>query len=373
MTRIGVVGGYGAVGRAAVRLLGREYSGPLRVGGRSVERAVAVVREDLGGAGEAQAVDVYDPVALADFCRGCDLVVNASGASYQVLDRVAVAAFAAGADYVDAGGDEPLHDRLTAADPAASGRRALVTAGMMPGLTGLLPRLLATTVPQPRELTAYVGVMDRLTPQGAVDYLLSLGDREAESRAAWLGGRLVPRALPPLADVHLPRFPGPVSAFPYLGYEARRLAVDLGLDTVRWYSVFDGGTHMMSTLSRHQGAMSGVGDLSEAARELAAAADLDLFGREPYQLIVQQLTGSDGSVRSVVVRSADTSALTGTVLGLAALQVLERRVPVGAHYAAEALDPPALVDALTTTGVLTGFELLDGPVDIPEPVEEGAL
>ncbi|MEE3922525.1 methyltransferase [Micromonospora sp. BRA006-A] len=106
---------------------------------RNPDRAAALVRDRLGGAGEAVAVDVYDRDSLARFCAGCRLVVCAGGASHQVLDRVAVAALAAGADYVDAGGDEPLYDRLAGRDLAAQGRVALVTAGMMPGLSGLLP------------------------------------------------------------------------------------------------------------------------------------------------------------------------------------------------------------------------------------------
>lgn len=372
---IGVIGGYGAVGRAAVRQLRHDFPGLLRIGGRDLARARAVVGEDLEGLGEALAVDVYDPDALARFCAGCRVVVHAGGASYQVLDRVADAAFAAGADYVDAGGDEPLYERLTERDLA--GRRALVTAGMMPGLTGLLPRWLAGMSGQagmrPRRLTAYVGVMDRLTPAGAVDYLLSLAGRDGESQAVWLGGRAVTRGATPLLDVPLPFFPGLVSAYPYLGYEARRLGAQLGLDEVRWYSVFDGGNAMMATLSRLQGAMSGHGDLADAACQLSAAADLDLFGREPYQLMVQELLGDDDHACTVVVRSASTSVLTGTVLALATRQVLDGRVAPGAHFAAEGLVADELVAALRDTGAVRAFELFDGPMAGMAEVAEGVL
>jgi saccharopine dehydrogenase-like NADP-dependent oxidoreductase len=181
---VGVVGGYGAVGGAVARQLhqwfaGSGVDGRLRIGGRRLDGAQRLVSGELAGQGEAMTVDVYDDEALRRFCTGCRVVVNASAASYLVVDRVATAALAAGADYVDAGGDCPLFDRLVPLGLADTGRRALVTAGMMPGLTGLLPRWLAGLgYRKVRRLIAYVGVMDRLTPAGAVDYLLSLRGRD---------------------------------------------------------------------------------------------------------------------------------------------------------------------------------------------------
>ncbi len=378
---VGVVGGYGAVGSAVVRQLHRSpgVAGMnLRVGGRRLPDAERLVRQELGGRGEAMAVDVYDDEALRRFCAGCRLVVNASAASYLVVDRVARAALAAGADYVDAGGDLPLYERITPLRLAESGRRALVTAGMMPGLTGLLPRWLAgSDFSRPHRLVAYVGVMDRLTPAGAVDYLLSLRSRDEESQAVWLDGRRVARAATAMTDVELPFFPGRVTAYPYLGYEAQRLATDLGLTEVRWHAVFDGGAAMMATLSRLQGAMSGESDLEGAARELAAAADLDMFGKRPYQLMVFELSGAgpDGGdrTRTLLVRSDSTSELTGTVCALAATQVLDGRVPPGAYLAAEGLDGPALVEALRGSGAVRAFELFDGAAAAVSTVEEGAL
>jgi len=215
-------------------------------------------------------------------------------------------------------------------------------------------------------------VMDRLTPAGATDYLLSLRDRDEESQAIWLDGRRVTRAATAIAETELPFFPGRVTAYPYLGYEGQRLAVELGLSEVRWHAVFDGGGTMMATLSRLQGAMSGESDLQVAAQELAAAAELDMFGKEPYQLMVFEMSTSD-TTRTLVVRSDDTSALTGTVLALAATQVLRKRVAAGVHFAAEGLDAPELVEALKQTGAVRAFELFDGAATEVAAVEEGVL
>jgi hypothetical protein len=381
--RIGVVGGYGAVGRAAVRVLRDSNRAALRVGGRDGTRAGQLVSEELHGAGEAMAVDAYDEGSLTRFCTGCDVVMHTGGASYQVQDRVAVAALAAGADYVDSGGDLPLYRQLSRLQQAAPGWRALVTAGMMPGLSGLLPRWLAgVSCLVVDRLTVHVGVVDRLSPAGAIDYLLSMGARERESRAAWIGGRRVARALTPLTDAVLPFFPGRVAVFPYLGYEAERLAEQLSVQELRWYSVFDQGGNMMAALSRLQGAMLGDADLAAAGGELEAAAELDLFGRRPYQLMVYEMTGADqvsGQPRTstLMVRSDSTSALTGTVCALAALALLDRAVRPGVHFAAEGLPAGPLVSSLRATTAVRAFELLDeGGAQAArrgEPMAEGAL
>jgi hypothetical protein len=373
---VAVVGGYGAVGRATVRLLQDWQVGRLRIGGRSVEAARQLISEELGGDGDAAAVDVWDPASLARFCAGCRVVVNCAGPSYRVLDRVALAALAAGADYVDPGGDAPVQRRLASLNLASRGRTAVLCAGLMPGLTGLLPRWLAGQgFTRATQLTAYVGLVDRLTPIGAAEYLLSLGGGHGESQAAWCSGSRVSRALAPLSEVELPFFPDRVNAHPYLSLEAERLACALGLDGVRWYNVFDGGGQMLTALSRLQGAMMGQADLDAAAAELAQAAELDLFGRAPYQLLVFQLDGEAGGrslTRTVVLRGTDTYALTGSVTAMAVRELLDGHIAAGVHYAADALDPELVVAWLRGRASVIVFALLDSPAEAGA-IEEGVL
>lgn len=373
---IGVLGGYGAVGQVAARMLARTAPGrTLRIGGRRRDRAEQFVASDLGVAGVAVAVDVDDEAALAGFCAGCRVVVNCAGPSYRVLDRVARAAFAAGSDYVDAGGDEPVRTALS--DQDGTGRVAVLSSGMMPGLTGLLPRWLAgQAFDEVHALTAHVGTMDRLTPAGAGDYLLSLGGGHGESQAAWRNGARALRSLHPRNDVELPFFPGLVNAYPYLSFEAERTARALALSTMDWFNVFDGGAHMMRALSRLQGAMTGQSDLGPAADELTRAAALDLFGRDPYQLMVFELSGTRHGApvtRTLVLGGRDTYALTGTVVAMAATAVLAGEVPTGTHYAAEVLAPEVVVKELGDLDAVTVFELYDQAASAAGVAEEGEL
>src|SRR6218665_1184112 len=143
MTRIGIVGASGMVGRAVaqhLRLAGRRG---LRLGAR---RSEGLQREAREGE-DIVAFDLADSAQLQRFCEGCAIVVNAAGPSRQVLDRGGRASLAGGADYVDAAGDELVHE-LLAGTPCGD-RRLLLSAGAMPGRSALLPRFLAAGLDGP--------------------------------------------------------------------------------------------------------------------------------------------------------------------------------------------------------------------------------
>ncbi|MGH3729514.1 MAG: saccharopine dehydrogenase NADP-binding domain-containing protein [Micromonosporaceae bacterium] len=325
--RVGVVGAYGAVGRIAVAQLRAWDVGPLRVGGRDRRRTEELA---AGMAAEPCPVDVTDPVNLDGFCAGCAVVLNCAGPTLAVGDLVARAAARAGAHYVDVSGDDGLYATVSAAF-AASDRAAAVSAGMMPGLTTLLPRYLAATSPVgPTRLVGYVGGRDRFTTVAAADYLAvdgSAAQRYGEPFAAWLDGGRVPHGLAPLIDTWLPFFPEPATAQPYLSTETERLAADLGLTEVRWYSVFP-GEHTLAALRARR----------PDATALREAAALDTFGRDRYMVLVLEISGQD-TVRTGVLRGTGATELTGAMGALATRQVWAGRVPAGTHHAGEILDP----------------------------------
>ncbi|MFB7241914.1 hypothetical protein CW362_17335 [Streptomyces populi] len=371
---VAVVGAYGAVGAAAVRAISdRLPDAVVRLGGRDRTQAGALLAKS-GLRGDAVEVDLHDGRSLAEFCRGARVVLNCAGPSYRVLDRVAWAAAAAGADYVDPGGDEPLLEALTR--PGTFTGTAVITAGMQPGLTGLLPRHLCSTMSDPQRLTAYVGTMDRLTPAGAADYLLSMGGAYGEARGAIRGGIRVERELEPRTGVALPYANNRVDVYPYLSFESARLPEVTGLTEIDWYNVFDGGAHMMNCLSRLQGAMRGESGLAEAAEELTRAAALDLFGRDPFQLMLFEVTGTDAgspATRGLALRAGDTYALTGLASALAVLAVLDGGVPPGVHFGSDVLDAGTVLAALRAEPAVGLLDVVDRPILAARAMEEGEL
>ena len=373
---IGVLGGYGGVGLPTVRQLDAWGVGPMRIGGRRPALARQVVDHELGGRGEVAAVDIDDPASLRSFCEGCDIVVNCAGPSHQILDVVARAALAVGADYVDAAGDDPVHQLLQGPRQARPGWIAILSAGMLPGISGLMPRYLAGLgFDRVLRLTAYAGGLDHFTPAGASDYVRSLFGGFGEPLASWSGGVRVSRSLIPLVDLDLPFFPGRVTAHPFLATETERVAAALGLDDVRWYNVFD-GTHVIAALGRLQGALTSASNLEAAAVELVQASKLDMFGRTPYWLFVTHLDGeSDGRPhrKTMVVGARGANELTGLGTALTVAAIHAGDVEPGLWYADEVLNPARAVDRLRTAPAVTAIEVLDDGIDAAELYEEAAL
>lgn len=354
---IGVIGATGSVGSAAVAHLHRLGVGPLRIGAR---RTAPLEKMAADFPAETVVVDARDPAALATFCADCAVVLNCAGPTYELEDTVAAAALAAGAHCVDVAGDDPVHEALAHRD--LRGRTVVLSAGTLPGLSSLLPRWLAATeLDRADALSAWVGGVEHCSPVVAVDMMLSLrtggagGQAYGEPNAAWRGGTVRSRALRPAEDVTVPMFPGPVAVQPFLSAETRRLAATLALGTVDWFNVYPGPAVRAVLAALPAAAREGVEQGRLAAR-MIRAAEVDLAGRRPYYQMVFTLRGTRRDVPAevtAVLRTPSSYRLTGLVGALATAAVLAGTVPRGVHYAADVLDPAAVVAALRASGELT--------------------
>jgi len=231
-------------------------------------------------------------------------------------------------------------------------------------------------VDRPAHLTCYLGGLDRFTAAGAADYLLGLG-ADPGAGAAWGRGRLRRSSVPSRHEVELPLFPGRVSVHPYVGAETARLADALGLAGAEGYAVFPGDA-VRVVLGRFAGQQShDPGALDETVAALCHAAEVDLAGRSPFHMMSAQVDGGPAgapATRTAVLHGADAASVTGAVAILAADAVLDGRVPPGVvHRAAEVLAPDLVVEAMRAHPSVLTLDVVDGPVGVADPAEEGEL
>jgi hypothetical protein len=366
---IGLLGASGAVGGHAARLLARYGHTGLRLGGRRLDAVQQLARE-LAPAAEVMPVDAADDASLTEFSRGCTVVANCAGPSRHLAERAALATWAAGADYVDAGGDASTAGRVARGGTAWANRRAVFAAGAWPGLSGLFPRWLAvrefTTV---HALRAYIGVCDRFTSTAAADYLDGALGGASEPLAAWRQGRRCPRALTRLINENLPFFSDDVTALPYLDDEGEQIARDLGLTYGDWFSIFP-GQWLGAALDR-----SRTRPRAEAVADLCRASELDADGRPGSVTLLIQLdgqSGDQGRTRTGVLHGSGVSSLTGAITAFGALSVLRGEVPPGAHCAAAALDPLAAV-AWLRQAEMCELTVIEAFIETLRTLEDGVL
>jgi saccharopine dehydrogenase (NAD+, L-lysine-forming) len=136
----GIIGGYGATGRAVVAELLRSSDGELLIGGRDSAKLKSVTA-GLGSRVSAARVEALDATSLDEFCRRCSVIVNCAGPVILLQDRVAQAAFRQHCHYVDAAGMGVVRERLLPHNQeiTALGLSFVISAGWTPGLTELLP------------------------------------------------------------------------------------------------------------------------------------------------------------------------------------------------------------------------------------------
>jgi hypothetical protein len=290
------------------------------------------------------------------------------------MDRVAVATIQAGAQYVDVGGDDPLYDRMTRPGSAPAPVCAVLSAGMIPGLTGLLPRYLAGCgFTEVDRLTVYHGVRDRIGRAGAYDFVAGIIEGGDETFAAWRSGAPRSGASQRAINRTLPAFTDPVTAHPYLSPEARRTARRLGLREGDWYTVlFDG------QMSAVLGALPALteADLTPTAERLCRAAEFDMLGRTPQVTLLCQLDGrGDGGAmtRSLVLRAAGAAELVAAAAAVTVDELVLGGIPAGVHFAAESLDPARAKATLAEDPGVVQLSVHDVSLEHLVPLDEGVL
>lgn len=324
---VAVLGATGATGRAAAHRLTATGTARLRLGART-RSTVTELASEVGA--ESRAVDATNPAELAEFCAGATVVVQCAGPSLQITPAVLTAALHAGAHLVDPAGD---------LDPVPTdGRSVVLGAGVVPGLSGLLPRLLP---PRPRRLDIYNGGADHLTPAAAADVLLSTPPRYGLPRAEWRDGRVEPAALVTQPAVVLPGFTGPMHAAPLLTAEVQRLAAEVEATRARAYSVFPTAA-LPETLALAWES----GDPLTHVDAVISAAGSDVAAYDAGITLLASARYDQGGTRRTLLRSADSLTLTGAFTALAVEDVLDGKVPAGVGWAAEVLDPRTIAERL---------------------------
>ncbi|MCA8093730.1 saccharopine dehydrogenase NADP-binding domain-containing protein [Burkholderia anthina] len=371
---VGIVGARGAVGSAARASLLASGRHAVRAGYRTRRGGFP---DDNDPHVDRRALDIDDAASLAAFCHGCTVVLNAAGPSVRIAERIARAADAAGADYVDAFGDRALSAPL-AMRPLAPARRVVHCAGIYPGLSAIVPRWLAARhFDRIDALSGWSGGREACTPGAAADVLLSTAQGFGSSGAAWRAGRRVTGAPAAAGMTRIAGFPDEVHVQPFLSDEWTALAADLGIRDAQWHGVF-ASSRAADAIGRGVVRLRQAGPdaLDEAVADLVETARLDLAGQTPYYRLVIDAAGerAGNPLRlRAVLHAADSYRLTGAIAAAAARRLIEAPPAPGVMRAAQLLDWSALHDDLLITRAIESFSVTEAAGCATAGIDEGAI
>lgn len=372
---VGILGCGGALGRVVCTVL--QPTCRIRGGQRSHPPAWADT-----AIFQWMPVDVYNAQALADFCKHCEVIVNCTGPSYRIGDRIALAAAEAGACYIDTFGADCLEQSL--ANHIAGARGVFVlSAGSFPGLSGIFPRWLSMqgfeTVDS---LHVFAGGREYCSPGAGADLLLSSISGFGIPDAFWRNGSLIRHAEGFPAKVYLAGFKEEVYAQRFFNSETARLAKRLTLREAHWYNVLADKqvVDTISTLCARLTVDTGEAALQNAVKEFAEIASLALSGSSPWYTMMVEIQGrSRGAIvrKRAILRSASSYQLSGVVAAITAEAVLQQKPAHGVYWAFELLDPGVAMEKLLATTAVDSLDVLDiAPVDefvACTAMEEGIL
>ncbi|GEK15643.1 NAD-dependent epimerase/dehydratase family protein [Aliivibrio fischeri] len=335
---IAVLGGYGDVGQATCRYLLSLGLGPIRIGGRNAEINQVIDDSQVS----YQYANFLDESSLNEFVRNCHLVINCAGPSHLIDDRLATVARANNIPYIDVAGDDPLYHTLISTDYQETGHTAVLSAGLQPGLTGLLPLWVAQQIDfDIHHLTSYFVLFDRFTQVAADDYMQGANDKLSTPLAAWRNGRKQPAALQRIQELALPFVPTKMTALPQVSTENERLAKQLSLDSAKWYNCVT-GEHVLNAFNTVQSETR-----EQAIETLCRASSLDMAGRSPYiWMMIEAQDSTQQKTHTTVIKGSGNANLTGAIAALTAASLLRGEIPTGVHFCPQALAPHILFPAL---------------------------
>lgn len=329
-----VLGGYGAVGRAAAARLHRWFPGRVVIAGRDGRRAAAAARE-IADTVRAREVDVGDEPAVARAIDGAGVAVvcvehaNVTVARACLERGVNVLDVTATADLVT--GIERLHGVAV-----GCGATGLVSVGLAPGVSNLLARACLRLQPTSSrvDLTFWTGIG---------------GDHGAGSRA-WILRNLAPRRTGRPATVDLPGVGRRrVHTFPFSDQASlsellaipvtTRLGFDPAPISATVFALRD--LRLFAALDRL--------GVSGAVDRLLAGMHL---GHDRFVVHASATDPTGATVAAWATGRAEARA-SGIVAAHAARLLVDGNAPVGVLHLDELVEPASFLHPLAADGITT--------------------
>lgn len=340
--KVGVLGGGGSIGLELIGFLSRHVPDVQVLAMGRTAKSCSRVSERFGGDVPTKILDCRDLSALREVLYDCDLFCNCAGPSALYSAPVAWASLQAGVPYADPSDSLSLRTVFEKAERLGCMISAIYGAGLVPGLSGILPMWFAQEAHKETNqwegLDVYYAGKDEFSDSAAFDYADSIRT-----------------AMPPEPGIAKPHFVEmPCAgqtflAFAHTSEEIRCIRSQIGIP-LAYHNCFI-GEEMLQALatvrSKKEDALSlddAAKNLKEASRQCAA-----LYGHGHSFLC--RAKDADGQTSGWAVTVSEANALMGAMMGLASRHLLYKEIS-GAHYFAEILPAGNVVAELTKQGYL---------------------
>lgn len=372
---IGILGCGGAVGHIACEILRKEYR--IR-GGQRRQPHNLILNDDI----QWMSVDLYDYQSLYKFCCDCDVILNCAGPSCRIKDRVAIMSANVGAYYIDVFGANFVESALIKKNLDKKGIYIL-SAGSVPGLSGILPRWLALQgFEKVEEMHGFSGGRELCSPAGCADMLLSSISGFGITDAFLKNGSIIHSETKIDDKLFLPGFKEDVYMRRFLSSEIERLAKSLKISEVHWYNVVVDKLfrNVMSKACTYLTMDNREVILQKIVEEVSTVASLSIGNMKPWNTMMIELQGTNKKEKvrkRALLQTSNSYHISGVVASMAVETALRQKLSNGIYWACDILEPKTTIKKLLSTKAIESFSVLDiPPVEdnmFSTEIEEGVL
>jgi len=334
MKKIGMIGCGGRIGPTVCRYLAE--SGYEIQGGQRREPDYSKYPSNFTW----KHLDVNNDKELADFCKGCDIIVNCSGPAYMLLEKVALAAATAGAIYVD------VSDALVFDDEVRSrieGKGTFYLAsGFYPGITGVMLKKAISSFDRINTITGYSGGAELYSLIGCLDIIMS-GTSPYCLNGYYLKDGKPVKSIVGMNYCENELFEGKVFLKHFLSNEmysvVKRYSPE-NIGELHWYDVSSDNVIGLMAMKYYQfhnkvSFDEMYAEMGKYLNKIEKKTENDEWA--VLYIFASGISGGEEKTVSIKIDLNSTSDITAYSVATTALRVLERNDPKGVYWANEIL------------------------------------
>lgn len=357
--KIGIIGFSGMVGKAAYTALKRKYQ--IRCGQR---HCPSEFQEESNV--EFQKVNIFAEESLRDFCRGCDVIINCAGSSYQVGDIIANICNQLKIPYVDAFGINLIENGLKEVQNSC-----VLGAGCFPGLSGILPLWVHDKYFDISEKMWLVsGGEEKYSFGACADMLLSSIHGFGWNGKYYLNDAIVEEAQENIIEIVLKNeFPKGYVFNPYMNLETKSVAQKLRLKEAHWYNAV-ANKDLLGILQK-----SCVDLIKNEPLEEVVKRMIHYSNREeqvlPWYIMAIVMEGIKDNIKQrvkIVIQSRGSYEISGNISAIIAEEILKGSIQPGVKWTWEVLNPKITMEKLIKNQTIEMYSFIDSFDELEEGI-----
>lgn len=361
---VGVIGASGSVGLETVKSLFEHTDYHLALGARNIDKMDDIFSW-LGTRGTFFKVDIFNDEELKTFCINCNLIINCAGPSKKILDKISLASIKSNCHYVDVSGDSDLYTMLNkrVTDIKSKNLTHIISAGLYPGLTELLPAYIANNnFKKVDHMEVFLSSKGTLSINAAYDYICSIRDDYVTGMAYCHKGRIKKIQGSYRSKAQLPYFSKKLDVYPIISNEFQVMADQNNINSFYFYSVYQDKSLVNKLMNvKVMEKYKSEDEIRESAEMLCNELEKD---NDIFTLIHVESRGylEDKKIlmKSSLMFQGDGNRLSGIIAANSAKTIIESNCSrYGCFYLQEGIDAKIFMKNLLDFNVIFSEEAFD--------------